>query len=42
MATLHEMQTVYNLEDAFDMLEIITVDSTNEQLWMRHYEQRRG
>lgn len=29
MATLHELQTVYGLEDVYDMLEIITIDDYN-------------
>jgi 4-diphosphocytidyl-2C-methyl-D-erythritol kinase len=29
-ATLHELQTVYGLEDAYDMLEIIAVDNHNQ------------
>ena len=29
-ATLHELQTVYGTEDAYDLLEIVSVDSYNE------------
>jgi hypothetical protein len=29
-ATLHELSTVYGVEDLYDMLEIITVDSRND------------
>jgi hypothetical protein len=32
MATLHELQTVYGLEDVYDMLEVIVVDAHNRQL----------
>lgn len=32
MATLHELQTVYGVKDAYDMLEIITVDDNNNSL----------
>jgi hypothetical protein len=32
LATLHELQTIYGLEDAYDMLEIILVDNHNEAL----------
>lgn len=31
-ATLHELQTVYGIEDAHNLLEIITVDRHNEAL----------
>jgi hypothetical protein len=29
---LHELQTVYGLEDAYDLLEIVQVDRYNEAL----------
>lgn len=32
MASLHELQTVYGAEDAYDMFEIIGVDAYNQQL----------
>jgi hypothetical protein len=32
MATLHELSTVYGLEDLYDMLEIISVDNHNRAL----------
>lgn len=35
MATLHEMQTVYGLEDVYDLLEIILVDNHNQSLLTR-------
>ena len=28
-ATLHELQTVYDIEDVYDMLEILVIDSAN-------------
>lgn len=31
-ATLHELQTVYGLQDLWDMLEIIMVDSHNARV----------
>lgn len=31
-ATLHELDTVYGLEDVYDMMEIIAVDSYNQSL----------
>lgn len=33
MATLHEMQTVYGVGDAFDMLEVLAVDNFNRRQW---------
>jgi len=32
MATLHELDTVYGVKDAYDMLEIIAIDDNNSQL----------
>ena len=32
VATLHELQTVYGLQDAYDMLEIGTIDNYNASL----------
>jgi hypothetical protein len=32
MATLNELQTVYGTEDAYNMLEIVAVDSYNDAL----------
>jgi hypothetical protein len=37
-ATLHELRTIYTLEDALDMWEIIAVTRYNEQLAMEHAE----
>jgi hypothetical protein len=31
-ATLHELDTVYGLEDLHDLIEIITIDAVNEQI----------
>jgi hypothetical protein len=31
MATLHELDTVYGLEDVYDMLEILSVDAHNQR-----------
>ncbi|WP_276330929.1 hypothetical protein [Methylobacterium currus] len=30
-ATLHELQTVYGIKDAFDLLEVIQIDAHNER-----------
>lgn len=35
-ATLHELQTVYGVQDAYDMLEVISVDLYNERLMRTH------
>lgn len=32
LATLHELQTVYGAEDLHNMLEIIVIDTYNENL----------
>jgi hypothetical protein len=32
LATLHELQTVYGLQDAHDMLEVISVDNHNHRV----------
>lgn len=29
-ATLHELQTVYGVKDAYDLLELMSVDAANE------------
>jgi len=31
MATLHELQTYYGTESAYDLLEILSVDNHNDQ-----------
>lgn len=38
LATLAELQTVYGLEDAWDMLEIISVDNHNQREWSNFNE----
>lgn len=32
LATLHELQTVYGTQDAYDLLEIIYVDKHNDNV----------
>lgn len=32
LATLHELQTVYSLEDAYNLLELLIVDRFNERV----------
>lgn len=32
MATLHELQTVYGVEDVYDMLEVAAVDTHNRRI----------
>ena len=36
MATLHELDTVYGTQDAYDMLEILIVDSHNRNIANAH------
>lgn len=31
-ATLHELDTVYSVEDVYDLLEIMTVDAHNRRV----------
>lgn len=35
MATLNELQTVYGLQDVYDMIEVIMVDSYNKRALSR-------
>lgn len=37
-ATLAELQSCYGVEDAYDMLELVTVDARNQQIAREHYE----
>jgi hypothetical protein len=32
LATLHELQTIYGLEDLYDLLEIVLVDAHNARV----------
>jgi hypothetical protein len=32
LATLHELRTVYSLEDVYDMIEVANVDAHNRRL----------
>lgn len=32
MATLHDLQTVYSVEDCYDMIEIALVDAHNRKI----------
>lgn len=40
LATLHQLQTVYSLEDALNLLEIITVQNYND--WAAGEAAKRG
>jgi hypothetical protein len=42
MATLHELDTVYGVEDLYDLLEIIIVDSENQHRVNKAKERKRG
>jgi len=35
LATLHELDTVYGIEDLYDLLEVMSVDAHNRKLAMR-------
>ena len=35
MASLHELQTVYGVKDAYDLLEIVLVNQHNERMVMQ-------
>jgi len=35
LATLYELDTVYGIEDLYDMLEILIVDATNRRIVAR-------
>lgn len=39
-ATLHELKTIYSLEDAFDLFEIIAVTRYNEHLAYEHAKKK--
>lgn len=40
LASLHELASIYGLEDAWDMLEILTIDNHNQEEWARYHERR--
>ena len=37
-ATLHELRTIYNYEDALNLWEVVAVDAINEQRAYKHAE----
>jgi len=37
LATLHELQTVYSIEDAYDLLEVLIVDNNNARVAREFY-----
>ena len=42
LATLHELETVYGLEDLYNLYEIILIKTANEQaVWRKAKENRR-
>jgi len=41
LATLHELETVYGLEDLFDLLEIIIINIANQQKKNKMAQERR-
>lgn len=32
MATLHECQTIYSIQDIYDLAEIISIDANNQRI----------
>jgi hypothetical protein len=38
LATLAELQSHYGVEDAYDMLEVLTVDACNQKIARDHFE----
>ena len=41
LATLHELETVYGLEDLYNLYEIILIKTANEQKMMKMAEEKR-
>ena len=41
LATLNELQTVYDTEDLFDLYEIIIIKVANEQMAYKNAKERR-
>ena len=39
LATLHELDTVYGVEDLYDMLEVLRIDAHNKRLMMKPKDQ---
>jgi hypothetical protein len=42
MATLNELDTVYGVEDLYDMIEVLAVDAHNRMLVSRRSRKRQG
>jgi len=42
MATLIELQTVYGILDAYNLLEIMTVDNVNHRKAVKHAKRKAG
>ena len=40
LATLHELGTIYSVEDVYDMLEIALINNHNQRLFNKFYEQQ--
>jgi hypothetical protein len=41
-ATLTELQTVYGLEDLYNLIEIITIDAHNQRVLRKQAERKNG
>jgi len=42
LATLHELETVYSLEDLYNLYEILIIKTANEQKMIEKARERRG
>lgn len=40
LATLHELQTVYSIEDAYNILEVLIVDNHNTRVAREFYAKK--
>lgn len=40
MSSLAEMDSIYGLEDTWNMLEILSIDNHNQRLWSKFHECR--
>ncbi len=40
LATLHELQTVYGIEDMYVLLEVMNVDAANQNIMLKRHADR--
>ena len=41
-ATLHELDTIYSVEDVYDMIEVLRIDAHNRRILAEQRQQREG